>query len=834
MKLHTRFAAVAALALTILPTPAATLVWTNPVGGNWATAANWSPNQVPGAGDDAFITNAGAYTVTITGVSAVSNLVVGLDAPGGQPKLSLQSTLTVNGSWRIGTNGAADFIGTLDGAGSVTNRGLVNLYASLIQGAGLFVNEPQGVIVEPFSFGLRYLYRKLINRGVFDAGNRNTPVWQMSTLGAVTNEPGGVLTLGVSGFGGSAPAAVVNRGTLNLVSPNQTFPSSIEPPFFNHGTVNVGVSNSLTIFYAYLYSGGTNTGVINISPNGWLFNLAGTLALESGTQLLGTGLLISQNTGDILFNTPLATSNQIYCGWTLASPAMRINANLTSLNTFTIATGGRLFLTNPAVILDCRNLFVGTASAFVTNGATIQADVLQVDNGTIQNAATINVRSNFNFNGGSFYGFGTATFNTLAGSTNIIGSAVGKNLYTTRWHNHGTVDFNTASALWFLGSHWVNHPGGVVNASGTALINNYTVGYTNSFVNHGLVQRSGIGSNPSFDLPTTNYGSVKLLGTILTLGQFTQLGGATDLSGSTINSARFNILGGELLGAATVQTSPSLYNAADLRPGSPLGLLSVAGPFTNAGGGTYHLQMGGNLPAQYDRIGVGGTATLAGTLAISFTNGFYPTIGNTFTALTYTARSGVFDAIVCDTYEFEALYTPTNLLLLATNALPVVNLTLPPGGSHFVCQPFPLAVTASDLDGVITNLTLTFDGSTLATTNGTNLAVIVEKDFPSANLVTATAIDDRGGVRTVSQNLMLVTAPPEVLMLGGIRSNTTFKVCMAGLPGTNYAILATTNLLTTNWVNLGLMEATNGIWRYFDTGVITNPPRRFYRAVRVP
>lgn len=28
------------------------------------------------------------------------------------------------------------------------------------------------------------------------------------------------------------------------------------------------------------------------------------------------------------------------------------------------------------------------------------------------------------------------------------------------------------------------------------------------------------------------------------------------------------------------------------------------------------------------------------------------------------------------------------------------------------------------------------------------------------------------------------------------------------------------------------MEQTNGIWRYFDVGVITNSPLRFYRAVR--
>ena len=46
-------------------------------------------------------------------------------------------------------------------------------------------------------------------------------------------------------------------------------------------------------------------------------------------------------------------------------------------------------------------------------------------------------------------------------------------------------------------------------------------------------------------------------------------------------------------------------------------------------------------------------------------------------------------------------------------------------------------------------------------------------------------------------------------------------------------MLATTNvnLPQSNWTQLGLMENTNGIWRYFDDGTLTNRSRRFYRAV---
>jgi hypothetical protein len=36
-----------------------TITWNNSNGGNWNTASDWTPNQVPGAGDDAEIVASG-------------------------------------------------------------------------------------------------------------------------------------------------------------------------------------------------------------------------------------------------------------------------------------------------------------------------------------------------------------------------------------------------------------------------------------------------------------------------------------------------------------------------------------------------------------------------------------------------------------------------------------------------------------------------------------------------------------------------------------------------------------------------------------------------------
>ena len=110
---------------------------------------------------------------------------------------------------------------------------------------------------------------------------------------------------------------------------------------------------------------------------------------------------------------------------------------------------------------------------------------------------------------------------------------------------------------------------------------------------------------------------------------------------------------------------------------------------------------------------------------------------------------------------------------------------------------------------------------------------MVTLDFPGNVVFSARATDDRGGVRTTNLNTLLVTMPLHVLNLGGIQTNGAFKFCMLGEPGRDYEVLANKNLTTTNWVFTGVMEVTNGIWRFADGGT-TNFNRRYYRARQLP
>src|SRR5512141_3068831 len=84
---------------------AADLVW---VGGttNWNNASNWSPAQVPTAADNAWITNAGSYVVTVPAVTTatVNRLTVG-GSSGSQTLAVDRATLTLNGPSVINGNG---------------------------------------------------------------------------------------------------------------------------------------------------------------------------------------------------------------------------------------------------------------------------------------------------------------------------------------------------------------------------------------------------------------------------------------------------------------------------------------------------------------------------------------------------------------------------------------------------------------------------------------------------------------------------------------------------------------------------------------------------------
>ena len=96
---------------------ASEILWTNTAGGNWSVAANWSPNQLPGASDTAVITNAGTYSVTNNGSRTISGLVLG--GPSGTQTLAQVTSYTLYWNTNLNTTNWALLPG-------VTNRSVEN------------------------------------------------------------------------------------------------------------------------------------------------------------------------------------------------------------------------------------------------------------------------------------------------------------------------------------------------------------------------------------------------------------------------------------------------------------------------------------------------------------------------------------------------------------------------------------------------------------------------------------------------------------------------------------------------------------------------------------
>jgi hypothetical protein len=118
---------------------ASSVTWTNVAGGNWSSAANWSPNQVPASGDDVIITNIGTYTVSLDVSATIDSLTLG--GTSGTQTLLVANTLILNNASTVGGNGLFSLNGgTLSGLGSLTLNGPFNWSNGTIANAGLRLN----------------------------------------------------------------------------------------------------------------------------------------------------------------------------------------------------------------------------------------------------------------------------------------------------------------------------------------------------------------------------------------------------------------------------------------------------------------------------------------------------------------------------------------------------------------------------------------------------------------------------------------------------------------------------------------------------------------------
>src|SRR5438067_561476 len=164
-----RFGCLLALACAAPAAQAGDYTWTSAASGNYATPAAWSPaGGPPGAGDNALIAAAGAYTVTLDDNRSVTNFT--LNAPGASLHHTF-GTYTVGGSMTLQAGTYLLSGGTISG-GTIGNGGGSGLLRVGVQ----VTNTLSGVHVGPNVLDLSVASGSLTltNNTIFDAGTANT------------------------------------------------------------------------------------------------------------------------------------------------------------------------------------------------------------------------------------------------------------------------------------------------------------------------------------------------------------------------------------------------------------------------------------------------------------------------------------------------------------------------------------------------------------------------------------------------------------------------------------------------------------------------------------
>ena len=755
--------------------PAADIVWTNLAGGNWNVTNNWSPNQVPSTNDTAWITNDGVYTVTVNANVTLNGLVLGGDS-GTQTLNHATFSLTLNGPGSSSSNGVYTFAsGTLTGSGALQLAGPFNWVNGVMGSAGsTLVVEANGGLNISGANPRSFLGGTLVNGGV---GSWSAGQIQYSGTALFSNAPAGTFDFTADGsafsLSGGNPS-VANAGTMRKTGGTGT--SIIGIPCNNSGSIQI-LSGTLS-----LTDGGVSGGQFSGGSGATVNFGGGTHTLLSSSGVGGPGGVSVSGGASLLVQGTMAVGNLTNSG------TLNFNSQTTDYITNLSMGNGVLNGTNSTLVTGPFNWVNGVVGSA---GSTL---VVEANGGL--NISGANPRS---FLGGTLVNGGAGSWS--AGQTQCQGTALFSNAPA------GTFDFTADGSAFAL-------------SGGSPLV-----------ANAGTMRKTGGTGTSTIGVPCNNSGAIQANSGVLAFSSFIQNVGQTILNGGNFSFTQTALLqGGILSGSGTVTGSVS--NNAVVSPGASPGLLSITGNYIQTANAHLQIVLGGTLAGtNYDQLSVGGAAVLDGTLDLSYTNGFMPSLGDVFTVLVCAVRSGGFPTITGPVNTLATVYTTNAVLVEPGNAPPVAQLQV--ALTQTACRTFVLKGAGTDPDGSVTNVTLMLGTNVLVSSAGSFAQAGVTFDFPGELTLTALTTDNLGAQGAT--NVTVTITPGQVLVLDpiGFQTNSAFKLCMCGETGTNYQILANDNLSTTNWMVLGTMENTNGIWRYSDK-TATNSMHRLYRARQLP
>jgi hypothetical protein len=343
--------------------------WTNTAGGSWFTGTNWSKGSPPTSGEEACITAAGTYTVTMTQtVSTVSVKSLTIGGTSGTQTLAVGSSCSVNAV--LSTTGGTS-IGPL-GAMTLTDGELCASAATL---TGPVVNA--GTIrTEAGSGGARSLQGNLTNGGTI-AVNANTAYngsgTTLTNQGAISPAGGVQLTV-------SNGSSVTNGsgGKISATGSGDIFMSS--GTSFSEGAGTTSGTQPVLIDDATLSYTGSGASLIRLRG---LSTLSGNLAP-------GQSLSIESTCGE---NAVASAGTSFTSAGTITLTNAESCANNATLSltggTRTLENKGTLSIVNPhGGVRAIEGSLVNDKTLSLSAGATLKVNgsYTQVSTGTLKTA----------------------------------------------------------------------------------------------------------------------------------------------------------------------------------------------------------------------------------------------------------------------------------------------------------------------------------------------------------------------------------------------------------------------------------------------------------------
>ena len=451
------------------------------------------------------------------------------------------------------------------------------------------------------------------------------------------------------------------------------------------------VGSSLTITGgAYTFAGLTDIGLSSIQLSGGatlsLPAVAqGTLPLSNGQSVTVRGTLVSvpaAGTADATINVPQSSGLTLTMqnSGTLTATTFNVGQGTTLDLTGGTYSGGAVFNVAQGAVVDLTGGQTVTYSGTLTGSGS---GTVQFTTGTMTvgvGGLTLDFPgSMFQWTGGGLEASGGNVTNQ--GTINLSGSNETQIYADGALDDYGTI-IQTGTGDFGLHSDTVSpstlmiEPGGLYEIESNAGVNNLV--NSNVIDNAGTIEKTtGTGTSTlAVNGPFINTGTIEvqsgtllleptsfsqLSGDALTGGTWNALNGSTLAfpSGTSIATNQANITldghGATIAALSGLTSNPgnlSLTNGASLSTAGnfsdtgslTLGagsMLTVNRSYTQGSSATLAVDIGGSsVSGQFGQLAITGSAALAGTVNITFINGYSPTAGDNYPITTYTSETG--------------------------------------------------------------------------------------------------------------------------------------------------------------------------------------------------